>query len=141
MKRIYLMILSLIICLLVFVGCNTTTNNNEDIESEDDGVKNSNIVSNEGDKEKQYSSFIITDITDSNLIVAEIGEDGNALVTRQYKIPNWFDGTDVKIKIGDKITVVHNGEVTETEPTEFAEIYQMEYEDSHGCTICVIPQE
>ena len=45
------------------------------------------------------------------------------------------------IKVGDKVTVIHNGEITETDPAEFAEIYEMQYTDSDGCIISMIPQE
>ena len=112
--------------MLVFslVGCGTSLDNANDKDENEN---------------KQYWPFIVIDITDSNLTVAEIGESGKAITTREYKIPNWFNGSNVDIKVGDKITVIHNGEIKETEPAEFAEIYEMQYKDSHGCITSVIP--
>ena len=123
MKKVLIWICAIV---LVFslVGCGTS------LDNENDKDENEN---------KQYWPFIVIDITDSNLIVAEIGESGKAITTREYKIPNWFNGSNVDIKVGDKITVIHNGEITETEPAEFAEIYEMQYKDSHGCITSVIP--
>ena len=46
-----------------------------------------------------------------------------------------------QIKIDDKIGIYHNGEVLETYPMQFAEIYEMQYTDSDGCIISMIPQE
>ena len=113
-----------IVLVFSLVGCGTSLDNEND---------------NDENENKQYWPFIVIDITDSNLIVAEIGEGGKAITTREYKIPNWFNGSKVDIKVGDKITVIHNGEITETEPAEFAEIYEMQYKDSHGCITSVIP--
>jgi hypothetical protein len=123
MKKVLIWICAIV---LVFslVGCGTSLDNEND---------------NDENENKQYRPFIVIDITDSNLIVAEIGESGKAITTREYKIPNWFNGSNVDIKVGDKITVIHNGEITETEPAEFAEIYEMQYKDSHGCITSVIP--
>ena len=141
MKKVLIWICAIV---LVFslVGCGTSLDN-ENVESGKGEIKNSNIPSNENDKDenenKQYWPFIVIDITDSNLIVAEIGESDKAITTREYKIPNWFNGSNVDIKVGDKITVIHNGEIKETEPAEFAEIYEMQYKDSHGCITSVIP--
>lgn len=141
MKKILCFLIALTICLFVFAGCNT--NNNNDVESGNEGIKNPNILSNgdDYDDDKQYWVMIVTEVDDTNIVVAEIGENGNALATREYKVPNWFEGTSVEIKVGDKITVVHNGGVTETDPIEFAEIYEMQYKDSDGCITSVIPQE
>lgn len=141
MKKTLCFLIALSICLLIFAGCNT--NNNNDVESGNEGIKNPNILSNgdDYDGDKQYWVMIVTEVDETNIVVAEIGENGNALETRGYKVPNWFEGTSVEIKVGDKITVVHNGEVTETDPIEFAEIYEMQYKDAEGCITSVIPQE
>ena len=141
MKKMLCFLITLAICLFVFAGCNT--NNNNDVESGNEGIKNPNVPSNgdDYDEDKQYWVMIVTEVDDVNIVIAEIGEGGKALVTRKYKVPNWFEGTSTEIKVGDKITVVHNGEVTETDPIEFAEIYEMQYKDSDGCIASVIPQE
>lgn len=141
MKKMLCFLITLTICLFVFAGCNT--NNNNDVESGNEEIKNPNILSNsdDHDDDKQYWVMIVTEVDETNFVVAEIGENGNALATRGYKVPNWFEGTTVEIKVGDKITVVHNGEVTDTDPIEFAEIYELQYKDSDGCVTSVIPQE
>jgi hypothetical protein len=139
MKKILCLLIAFALCMFVFVGCNTKDNNH--IKSGNEGIKNPNVPSNgdDYDEDKQYWVMIVTEVDDANIVIAEIGEGGKALVTRKYKVPNWFEGTSTEIKVGDKITVVHNGEVTETDPIEFAEIYEMQYKDSDGCIASVIP--
>ena len=141
MKKMLCFLITLTICLFVFAGCNT--NNNNDVESGNEGIKNPNILSNsdDHDDDKQYWVMIVTEVDETNFVVAEIGANGNALATRGYKVPNWFEGTTVEIKVGDRITVVHNGEVKDTDPIEFAEIYELQFKDSDGCVTSVIPQE
>ena len=71
-------------------------------------------------------TFVVMDVTESKLLVAEIGEGGKAIETRQYSVPNWFYPS-TEIKVGYKITIKHSGAVLETFPMQFAEIYSMEY--------------
>lgn len=120
MKRILLTILAVMLFLFSFSGCNQKPK----------GLLNDDITS--------YGTFIVLEVSESSILVAEIGTGGVAIETNQYSVPNWFyPSTD--IKIGDKITIYHNGGVLETYPMQFAEIQKMEYKDVDGCITTVIP--
>ena len=91
MKRIFLTILAVMLCLSAFSGCNQKPK----------GTPNDEI---------SYGTFIVLEVSESNILVAEIGSDGTAIDTKQYSVPNCFNpSTD--IKVDDKITIYHNGEV------------------------------
>ena len=64
----------------------------------------------------------------SSLLVAEIGEDGKAIETKQYSVPNWFTPS-TEIKAGYKIEIEHNDVILETFPMKFGEIYRMNLYD------------
>ena len=79
------------------------------------------------DDETSSFTYIVIDVTESNLLVAEIGQDGKAIEAKQYSVPNWFHPS-TEIKTGYEITIKH-GAILETFPMKFAEIYSMEYWD------------
>jgi len=119
MKRILLAILAIILCLAAFSGC----------DQKPQGLLNDEIY---------YETFIVLEVSESNILVAGIGAGGVAIETDQCIVPNWFyPSTD--IKVGDKVTIYHSGHVLETYPIQFAEIQKMEYKDSDGCITTVIP--
>ena len=119
MKRICWIMLAAMFCLSAFWGCNQKPNGSTDDEI-------------------SCETFIVLEVSESNILVAEIGADGTAIDTKQYSVPNWFNpSTD--IKVDDKITIYHNGEVLETYPVQFAEIQKMEYDDKEtGLSVVVI---
>ncbi len=90
-----------------------------------------------GTSDKMYSSFTVIEADESRLILVPYADDitFNSIA---YSVPNWFHPS-TEIKVGDKIIVCHNGEMTETSPAEFAEIYEMQYHDTDGCIVSVIP--
>ncbi len=143
LRKIIYLVLALILCISAFASCNS--NNDNDIDSTNEVIKDSNKLSDGENKDqyesKQYWVMMVTKLNANDIAVAEVGANGNAIETRMYKVPNWFEGTTVDIKVGDKITIVHNGEVTETDPIEFAVIYEMQYKNSNGSIISVIPQD
>ena len=120
MKRILLTILAITLCLAAFSGC----------DQKPQGLLNDEIY---------YETFIVLEVSESNILVAGIGAGGVAIETMQYSVPNWFHPSVVDIKTGDKITIYTNGEVLETYPMQFAEIQKMEYKHSDGCITTVIP--
>ena len=75
--------------------------------------------------------FVVLDASESYLLVAKIGEDGQVMENMQYSVQNYFEGR-IDIKTGDKITIKHNGISLETYPMQFAEIYQMVHFDEEG---------
>lgn len=84
-------------------------------------------------------TFIVMEVTESKLLLAEIGANGKGIETRQYSVPNWFYPS-TEIKEGYKITIKHSGAITETFPIQLAEIYSMEYRDREtGLSTVVIP--
>jgi len=91
------------------------------------------------DNTEHNYTFIVMETTESNLLVAEIGENGKAIETKQYSVPNWFyPSTDIKVDY--KISITHSGSIQETFPMQFAEIYKMEYYNNEtGLITTVIP--
>ena len=77
--------------------------------------------------EIDYCTFIVMEVTESNLLVAEIDEDGKAIEAKQYSVPNEFHSSN--IAVGDRIKIEHNGEILETFPMQFGRIFSMEYQD------------
>ena len=83
--------------------------------------------------------YIVLESTDTYLLVALIGEDGNTIEMMQYSVPNLFYPS-INIKAGDVITINHNGVALETYPMQFGQIYSMEYRDREtGHTTTVSP--
>ena len=120
MKKLMALVLVLV-CNLGLVGCRA-----DKCGTPNDDVNNS-------------YTYIVMDVTENNLLVAEIGEDGNAVETRQYSVPNWFHPS-TEIEVDYKITITHSGSILETFPMQFAEIYKMEYYDKEaGLSTVVIP--
>ena len=77
--------------------------------------------------EIDYCTFIVMEVTESNLLVSEIDEDGKAIEAKQYRVPNEFHSSN--IAVGDRIKIEHNGEILETFPMQFGRIFSMEYQD------------
>ena len=73
-------------------------------------------------------TFIVMEVSKSHLLVAEIGEDGKAMKTKQYSVPNVFY-PDNEIVVGDKVAIHHDGVILETFPMQFGDISSMEYYD------------
>ena len=88
---------------------------------------NSN-TSNGHDTAPNPDAYIVIEVSETNLLVAEIGENGKAVEAKQYSVPNWFYPS-TEIEEGYKITIKHSGVVQETFPMQFAEINSMEYWD------------
>ena len=109
MKKFISTLLALV-CVFGLCGCNADRGN-----TPNDDVTNDN-------------TYIVMEVTESNLLVAEIGENGKAVEAKQYSVPNWFYPS-TEIEEGYKITIKHSGVVQETFPMQFAEINSMEYWD------------
>ena len=120
MKRTLLAIFLIVLCFTILASCNQKSK----------GTPNDDIT---------CGTFIVIEVSESNILVADIGEGGVAIETMQYSVPNWFHPSVVDIKTGEKITIYTNGEVLETYPMQFAEIQKMEYKDVDGCITTVIP--
>ena len=120
MKRTLLTISLIALCFTILASCNQKPK----------GTPSDDIT---------CGTFIVVEVSESNILVADIGEGGVAIETMQYSVPNWFHPSVVDIKTGDKITIYTNGEVLETYPVQFAEIQKMEYKDVDGCITTVIP--
>lgn len=80
------------------------------------------------DNTEVSSEYIVLEATESRLLIAGIGEDGNALEMDQYSVPNMFYPT-YEIAVGDKVTIKHNGIALESFPMQFGKIYSMTYYD------------
>ena len=109
MKKLLALALMLV-CVFALIGCNDSKKG----ASQDDVTDS--------------FTFVVMEVTENNLLVAEIGEDGKAIETQQYSVPNWFN-PNTEIKEGYKITIKYNGGILETYPMQFAEITSMEYWD------------
>ena len=131
MKRIVILILVFIMVLTTF-GCNKDSS-----ESEKRSTKNTEkeSISNE---DETTANYIVIEATDTNLIVADIDENGKAIEYMQYSVPNWFHPS-TEIEVGYEITIKHNNIVLETFPMMFSKIYTMEYYDKDkGLVVTVI---
>ena len=118
MKRIVLTILAVLTCFGVLSGCDLMRK----------GTPYDEIT---------HETFIVLEVTDSSLLLAEIGEDGTAIETRQYRVSNLFD-TKTQIQVNDKIKIEHNGEILESYPMQFSKIYKMEHIDASGIATMII---
>lgn len=120
MKKIIALVLALV-CVLALIGCNADK------------------CGTPSDHTEHNYTFIVMEVTESNLLLAEIGENGKGIETRQYSVPNWFHPS-TEIKVDYKISITHSGSILETFPMQFAEIYKMEYYDKEtGLSTVVIP--
>ena len=102
MKK-YIVLVLMLVCVLGLVGC-------------------------KADRKSVVENFVVMEVTENNLLVSKIVEDGKAIETLRYSVPNWFN-QNTEIKEGYKITIKHNGIVLEIDPMQFAEIISMEYRD------------
>ena len=116
MKKALAFVLALV-CVLVFVGCNSQK-------------PTGNITTPNSD------TYMVMEVKESILLVAEIGEDGKAVESKQYSVPNEFHSSN--ISVGDTIKIEHNGEILETFPMQFGRIHSMEFQDAEtGLTTTV----
>ena len=110
MKKFITLVLALL-CVLGLVGCKTDKQgslDNDDVTGE--------------------FTFIVIEASESHLLVAEIGEDGKAIKSKQYSVPNVFH-PNTEIVARDKVVIHHNGVILETFPMQFGHISSMEYYD------------
>jgi hypothetical protein len=84
-----------------------------------------------------HETFIVLEVSDSSLLLAEIGEDGTAIETRQYRVPNLF-APNTQIQVNDKVKIEHNGEILESYPMQFSKIYKMEHVDANGIATTIV---
>ena len=103
MKKLIALVLALI-CVLALVGCNK-----------------------QNDATPNPDTYIVIEVIENSLLVAEIGEDGKAVEAKQYSVPNELHSS--KISVGDRIKIEHNGQILETFPMQFGRIFSMEYQD------------
>ena len=103
MKKLIAIVLALV-CVLGMVGCNK-----------------------QNDTSSNPDTYIVMEVTESSLLVAEIGENGKAIEAKQYRVPNEFHSTN--IAVGDRIKIEHDGQILETFPMQFGRIFSMEYQD------------
>ena len=121
MQKLIALVL-VMVCVLAFGGCNADKGN----------TPNEDATNN--------NTYIVMEVTENNLVVAEIGENGKAIESKQYSVPNWFYPS-TEIKVGSEISITHNGSILETFPMQFGEIYKMEYYDKEvGLLTTVIPE-
>ena len=107
MKKLIALVLALV-CVLILVGCVS--------EHQPNGR----------DTAPHPDAYIVIEVSETNLLVAEIGKDGKAIEEKQYSVPNVFHPSN-KIVVGDQVIINHNGKVKETFPMQFGQIYSMEY--------------
>ena len=116
MKKSIALVLTCV-CILSLVGCNKQKSNKNDTNLNPD-------------------TYIVLDVTESNLLVTEIDEDGKTIEAKQYSVPNEFHSSN--IEVGDIIKIEHNGEILETFPMQFGRIFSMEYQDKEtGLSVVV----
>ena len=118
MKLTILTILTLLMCFCVLSGCDLMPK----------GTPHDEIT---------HETFIVLEVSDSSLLLAEIGEDGTAIETRQYRVSNLF-APNTQIQVNDKIKVEHNGEILESYPMQFSKIYKMEHVDAGGIATTIV---
>jgi hypothetical protein len=87
------------------------------------------------------NDFVVLEASETNLLVAEMDERGEAVEGAQYSLPNFFNPS-VKIDAGSVITVEHSGVVLESYPMQFARIYRVHYKDAAtGRTVTATPEQ
>ena len=118
MKQTILTILALLTCFVVLSGCDFMPK----------GTPHDEIT---------HETFIVLEVSDSSLLLASIGQDGIAIDTAQYRVPNLF-APNTQIQVNDKIKVEHNGEILESYPMQFSKIYKMEHIDASGIGTSII---
>ena len=129
MKK-FLSLLLLTMLVLNFAACA------ENITKKDDAVPGASDGSD--GNEKTENAYIVLEVTDSSLIVADIGQDGKAVEGSQYSVSNLFS-PQIQITVGDKIEIEHNGQIMESFPSQFSKIYKMRYRNPEtGKTVEVI---
>ncbi len=74
------------------------------------------------------NTYMVIEASPSYLLVAAVGEDGEAIESQQYSVPNAFHPSH-NVSVGDTIKISHSDEVLETFPMQFAKIYSMGYYD------------
>ena len=116
MKRILLFLLVLVLGIGI-LGCGASDKN---AETDDGTSQEPSVYSDE---------YVVIEVTENRLLVAEIGQDGEVNEAMQYSTPNYFHSEN-EIAVGQKITISHNGEILESYPMQFAKIYSMGYHDS-----------
>ena len=113
MKRVIVLVL---ICMLALFGCSATSQNHS---------------------ESVESTFIVREVSETHLLVAEIGEDGKAIEAGLYSAPNPFHPNH-EIAVGEKIVISHNGIALESYPMQFDKVYSMTYYDKENdCNVTV----
>ena len=75
--------------------------------------------------------FAVLEASESYLLIAKLGEDGEVMEGMQYSMPNYFDPS-VPISEGCVITVEHDGVAMETYPMQFAKIYKVTHYDKES---------
>lgn len=141
MKKLIVLLLTLI-CVPVLAACsaNDIDNSKPQVEPNDDpiiGSENNDISAPLSTEVDTAYPYVIMEITEDYLLVAEIDEYGNAVEAKQYIVPNLFYPSN-KIAVGDRIAINHNDMILETFPMQFGEIYSMEYHDEEtNCSIVV----
>jgi hypothetical protein len=118
MKQTILTILALLTCFVVLSGCDLMPK----------GTPYDEIT---------HETFIVLEVSDSSLLLAEIGEDGTAVDTAQYRVPNLF-APNTQIQVNDKVKIEHNGEILESYPMQFSKIYKMEHIDASGIATTIV---
>ena len=118
MKRILLFLLVLVLGIGI-LGC---------------GAPDKNAETDDGTAEEQEPSvcteeYVVIEVTENRLLVAEIGQDGEVNEAMQYSTSNYFHPNN-EISVGQKVTIEHNGEILESYPMQFAKIYSVGYHDS-----------
>ena len=106
MKKLLLLIFAVIFTLLL-VGCSIL-----------------DLLS--GQSTAYSAEYVILEVTDSTLLIADIDSDGNASEWSRYTAKNLFYPT-YEIAVGDTVTIKHNGQILESYPMQFSKVYSMTY--------------
>ena len=106
MKKLLLLIFAVIFTLLL-VGCSIP-----------------DLLS--GQSTAYSAEYVILEVTDSTLLIADIDADGNVSEWSRYTAKNLFYPT-YEIAVGDTVTIKHNGQILESYPMQFSKVYSMTY--------------
>ena len=87
--RKFISIVLALFCMLSFFGC----------KADNRHTPNDEITSD--------NTYLVIEVTENNLLVAEIGENGKAIDAKQYRVPNWFYPS-TEIEKGYKIIIKIN---------------------------------